>query len=83
MKLNDISRSGSVKNAAPKNPVQVTVPADFAIALTTHQKAKEIFEKFPPSHCNEYIKWISEAKTDLTRQKRIATALKRISEEKG
>ena len=38
-------------------------------------KAVANFESLSPSHRREYIEWITEAKTETTREKRIATAL--------
>jgi uncharacterized protein YdeI (YjbR/CyaY-like superfamily) len=52
------------------------VPADLSAALQRNKKAKTAFEGFPPSHRREYIEWITEAKRDETRQKRLQTAIK-------
>ncbi|MFI5231861.1 MAG: YdeI/OmpD-associated family protein [Gemmatimonadales bacterium] len=30
------------------------------------------FDAFPPSHRCEYVQWVAEAKTDETRDKRLA-----------
>jgi len=38
-------------------------------------KARAAFDAFPPSHKREYVDWIVSAKTDETRQRRLATAL--------
>ena len=37
----------------------------------------------PPSHRREYIEWITEAKTDPTRDKRIATTVEWVPEGKS
>ncbi len=63
--------------------VETAIPAIFANALNKNKKAMQIFEKFPPSHRKEYILWITDAKTETTREKRIATALEWIVEGKG
>ena len=63
------------KAAAKKSPRPVTVPAYFTAALKKRPKALAAFTAFPPSHKREYVEWIDSAKTDETRQRRIATAL--------
>lgn len=58
------------------------IPADFAALLKKHAAARKHFEAFSPSAQREYIEWITEAKTDATRQKRITTALEWLAEGK-
>jgi uncharacterized protein YdeI (YjbR/CyaY-like superfamily) len=48
-----------------------------------HKKANSIFESKSASFRKEYIKWIAEAKTDDTRNKRIEQAIEWIEEGKG
>ena len=55
---------------------------DFAAALAKAPKAKATLDAFPPSAQRDYFEWISEAKQDSTRQKRIATAVEWLSEGK-
>ncbi|HET7282681.1 MAG TPA: YdeI/OmpD-associated family protein [Sphingomicrobium sp.] len=55
---------------------------DFASALAKADKAKSTFDNFPPSCRREYLEWISEAKRDETRNKRIATAVEWLAEGK-
>jgi uncharacterized protein YdeI (YjbR/CyaY-like superfamily) len=57
---------------------KVEVPPDLRAALLEHPKAAAVFDKFPPSHKLEYVKWISEAKRDETRKRRVAAALERM-----
>jgi uncharacterized protein YdeI (YjbR/CyaY-like superfamily) len=76
------------KNApAPRKPKHASKPApemhpDFAAALSKAPKAKAALDGFPPSAQREYLEWISEAKQDATRHKRIATAVEWLSEGK-
>jgi uncharacterized protein YdeI (YjbR/CyaY-like superfamily) len=60
----------------------VKAPDYFLAALRKHPKALAAFEAFPPSHKREYVEWITEAKQEATRQKRLATALEWLSEGK-
>jgi uncharacterized protein YdeI (YjbR/CyaY-like superfamily) len=65
---------------APKPPPQMH--PEFASALAKAPKAKAALDGFPPSAQRDYLEWISEAKQDATRQKRIATAVEWLSEGK-
>ena len=69
------------KPAAPKRPP--TVPADLAAALKTNAAARKTFDAFSPSHKREYVEWITEAKTDATRAKRLQTTLGWLTEGKA
>jgi uncharacterized protein YdeI (YjbR/CyaY-like superfamily) len=66
------------KPAAP-----LPVPADLAAALKKNRKAAATFERFSPSHRRDYIEWITEAKRDETRAKRLATTLEWLEEGKS
>jgi uncharacterized protein YdeI (YjbR/CyaY-like superfamily) len=66
---------------APKPPP--TVPPDVLAALAKKKGALAAWQKFPPSHQREYIEWITEAKTEATRSRRLAAALEWVAEGKG
>ncbi|HET7576722.1 MAG TPA: YdeI/OmpD-associated family protein [Sphingomicrobium sp.] len=55
---------------------------DFAAALAKAPNAKAALDGFPPSAQRDYVEWIAEAKQDVTRAKRIATAIEWLSEGK-
>jgi uncharacterized protein YdeI (YjbR/CyaY-like superfamily) len=69
-------RAAKSKKPLPK------APADFLAALKKSEMARANFSAFSPSHQREYIEWITEAKRDETRERRIATAVDWISEGK-
>lgn len=79
-KLNDdgvkVPKSKSAKSPLP-------MPKDFEGALKRTKGAKANFDAFPPSHKREYIEWITDAKRDATREKRIATAVEWIADGKS
>jgi hypothetical protein len=81
MKLND-SGVKSPTRSKPKAPKEVVVPDDLRNALQKNKKALATFEKFPPSQKREYIEWITEAKTDATRTRRLETAIEWMAEGK-
>lgn len=64
----------------PKPPPEMH--PEFVSALGNAAKAKATFDGFPPSAQRDYLEWISEAKQDATRAKRIATAIEWLSEGK-
>lgn len=68
--------------AKPKATAELAVPRDFAAALRENPQASAAFEAFPPSQRREYIAWISEAKQEATRAKRLATAIEWLAEGK-
>ncbi len=72
--LND---SGTKRPAAPRpaGNRELIVPDYFTAALKKNKKAQAAFEAFSYSHKKEYVEWITEAKRDETRQKRIETTL--------
>jgi uncharacterized protein YdeI (YjbR/CyaY-like superfamily) len=76
MKLNDEGVKLPMKKTKKK---PLPMPKDFASALKKAKSAAAKFEAFPPSHKREYIEWIVEAKTDETRQRRMATAVEWIA----
>ncbi len=55
---------------------------EFASALAKSPKAKSTLDSFPPSAQRDYLEWISEAKQESTRQKRIGDAIQWLSEGK-
>jgi uncharacterized protein YdeI (YjbR/CyaY-like superfamily) len=59
--------------AAPKK--ELPLPKPLALALKKNKKALLTFDGFPPSQRREYIEWISEAKTEETLNKRLATTI--------
>ena len=64
-------------------PKEVAVPADLALALKQNRKALATFEGFSPSHKREYIEWITGAKKEETRERRLATAIEWMAQGKS
>lgn len=70
------------KRAKPVKAREVEVPEELAKALRKNKKAREAFESFSPSHRREYAQWISEAKREQTRAKRLATTIEWLEQGK-
>jgi uncharacterized protein YdeI (YjbR/CyaY-like superfamily) len=68
------------KSAATKT---IVVPDYFLAALGKNKKALAAFEKFSPSNKREYVEWLTEAKREETRAKRIETAIEWIAQGKS
>ena len=71
------------KAAARKTKPALPMPADLTAALKKHAKARAAFEAFPPSHKREYIEWITDAKQDATRKRRIEQTIAWTAEGKS
>lgn len=82
MYLNDkgIKLIAKPRSAAKK---ELIVPDYFIKALRKNKNALQVFEAFSYSHKNEYVQWITEAKTEETRNKRMASAIEMMTEGKS
>ena len=58
-------------------------PAYMLAAIRKNKKARQHYEGLSSSCKREYIEWITEAKTDETRTRRLATAVQWIAEGKS
>lgn len=66
-----------------KKPVKVPpLPDDLDAAIASDATAQKAWDDFAPSHRKEYIEWITQAKREATRRKRISQAIEWIAEGK-
>ena len=63
------------KRKATTAKKDIVVPDYFLKQLKKNKKAFTTFEKFSPSHKREYVEWITEAKSDETKNRRMKTAI--------
>ena len=83
MRLNDQGikvEAGSRKTGSIKN--EIPEPDYFTEALAEDTEATETWKRFAPSHRREYLEWITEAKTETTRTKRVLKTLEQLRENK-
>ncbi len=66
----------------PKEKKPLKIPAYFTSALKKNKRALETFRNFSYSNKKEYVEWITEAKTEETRNQRLKTAVEWMAEEK-
>ena len=81
MVLNEQGIKVSVQKA--DNPKVIEMPDYFSEKLAENSEAKAVFESKSDSFRKDYIIWISDAKTEATRQKRMEEAIEWIAEGKG
>lgn len=69
----------------PKKAVKAPpeVPAELAAALKKNRLAAKVFEGFSPSCKREYVDWVTEAKREETKMKRVAQAVEWMAEGKS
>jgi uncharacterized protein YdeI (YjbR/CyaY-like superfamily) len=80
MKLNDEGRK--VVKTKPVVKKELEVPDYFSKTVKENKKAWTTFEAFSPSAKKDYVEWVTEAKTEETRNKRLTQAIEWMAEGK-
>jgi uncharacterized protein YdeI (YjbR/CyaY-like superfamily) len=83
MKLNEAGVKSPTRSKDRPSKPEIPVPDFFRDALKKNKKAQTAFDAFSPSHRREYLEWITDAKSDATREKRVNTALEWMAEGKS
>jgi hypothetical protein len=78
----EIGATVEVTLTLDETPREIEVPPALAAALETDPTAKANYDKLAASHRKEYGRWISEAKKEETRDRRVAQALEMLREGK-
>lgn len=55
------------------------VPDDLAVALAD-ARVRELFDRLSPSHQQEYVSWVEEAKREETRKTRVGRTVELLKE---
>lgn len=82
----ELDATGPKKAPPRKHPKpEIALPEDLAAALAKRGRAaaRATWERLPPSHRRDYLEWITEAKTEATRSRRLATTLEWLAEGKS
>lgn len=79
----ELNENGIKVAKKPVEKKELVVPKDLTSALSKSKTAKATFDNFSQSHKREYVAWIEEAKTEPTRNKRLATTVEWLSEGKS
>jgi hypothetical protein len=66
-----------------KKRPELEAPPYFTAAVRGNKKALAHWDAFSPSHRREYIEWVTGAKTDATRDRRLATTVAQLAEGKA
>jgi uncharacterized protein YdeI (YjbR/CyaY-like superfamily) len=84
-KAAELNSTGTKKAPTAKAKPRKDLPApdDLRAALKSNPKARETFENLSPSHKREYVEWITEAKKEATRQRRLQTTIEWLSKGKA
>jgi len=82
MKLHDAGAKVPAR-ARTAEKKELVIPPAFMAAVKKNKKALATFEAFPYSKKKEYVEWFTEAKTDATREKRLAQAVEWMAEGKS
>ena len=61
---------------------ELEIPDYFTKALNKNKEALKIFESFSYTNKKEYVEWVTEAKSEETKNKRLATSMEWIAEGK-
>jgi hypothetical protein len=73
-----VNQSGAKLSDAKPTRKALVVPPELENCLKKDEEAWANWEKFSYSHKKEYVEWITDAKQDETRKRRIAQALEMI-----
>jgi uncharacterized protein YdeI (YjbR/CyaY-like superfamily) len=65
------------------SPKKIVVPKDFLALLKKNKVAHSVFEKFSQSNKRDYVEWITDARTEETRNRRMNTAIEWLKEGKS
>ena len=82
VKLNEAGVTFDKSERTKKRAKKLAVPDHLMQALKKNKKALATFDGFSPSHRKEYVEWVTEAKREATREKRLATAIEWMAEGK-
>jgi uncharacterized protein YdeI (YjbR/CyaY-like superfamily) len=81
-KAAELNERGIQKKHPARGKQKLTVPPDLKAALAKNSKARKTFQNFSYSHRKEYVQWITDAKREETRTKRLKKAIQWLAQGK-
>ncbi len=78
----DLNERGVKIPSKSKKKRDITVPDVLINALNENKKARAVFESLSRSHQREYVEWLTEAKREETRKRRLEITLQWLSDGK-
>jgi uncharacterized protein YdeI (YjbR/CyaY-like superfamily) len=83
-KAKELDENGVKAPRMRKGPKRaIPLPRDLKAAFAKNKQAKATYDAFSPSHQREYLEWITGAKADETRKRRLDQAVEWMSEGKS
>jgi hypothetical protein len=83
MKLHDAGAKVPSRMKSTATKKELVVPPQFMAALKKNTQALATFYAFSYSKKKEYVEWFTEARTEATREKRLAQAVEWMAEGKS
>jgi uncharacterized protein YdeI (YjbR/CyaY-like superfamily) len=80
-RMTDAGRAKLPQDLTPPPPryeADSPVPDWFTAGLSANPAAAANFQKLAPSHRKNYVRWVTEAKKEETRQRRLAEAIRML-----
>jgi len=81
--LEAIKNAKEGKEIKPEKKAALPLPAELQTAFKQDKNAKACFEKLTPGKQREYLEYITEAKGEETRKRRVAKSIPIILEGRG
>lgn len=82
MRLNEAGVKAPARSKARAEKPALAIPPYFAAAVKKDKAAWATFKGFSFSNQRDYVEWITEAKTEATRQRRLTQAVEWLAEGK-
>ena len=83
VELNEKGVKAPARRAQTVDKKELQIPEYLVSALEADEAAAQTFENFSYSNKKEYVQWLTEAKTEETRHKRLATTIEWLGEGKS
>lgn len=83
IQLNESGVKAGKSTGGRRDKEDLKIPSYFLKAVKKNKKAFKTFDEFSYTHQSEYVEWVTEAKREETREKRLATTVEWLSRSKS